>query len=1166
MKKIVRKSVTWLLIFGMVFTPLMTSIDLVSVNADETSDAVAILVQDAVDNADAAENHTDNNVKPVSDDSIAASGNADAAGAAAETFNTAAEEVSGMIDSMNESKAGDNGKGQLTKADNGVDTAAAAVEEANGLVDDANDAIDAAEEQKNTVLGLLEGAEEKKDDAIEAIDAVENKETGLKKIADDKLETADSAKETADNETSAALDAIEETLKNTLDTNLETETTDLQKAVKATEEASQQALDVASEQLENAKKALKDATDAANKASNDYYDLSKEELAALAGDAEKSARNANQAVKVAQAAVDAAKENEVIAEQKVETAQNALEKAREDAAAELAAYKEKIAEANALLADANEAREDVREAMEAANSAIQAAINAINNSQASVTTMNQLILAANTAIQTANAKIAALGKTNKANSLCEGILGDAQKNINNVSTRINQQADKLDAAEEAYDEAIKATGTAKENAEKAKEYSDSIDALIYGEDGMSGIFKELGDKTDADIEDIKALLATGKTVKEITENKEAADKAFEEADAKVTDADKEALKEKYAIDENGDFITDENGKLVTNDEYKALEEAAKEVTPAGYFKDGVELKEDEADYVDPGKALYKKGAADGYDQDKYIPSDAVAGEESALKLGADGRLYTETEYKWKEEGEEELPEKYQPLIRTIDFGKVKNKPTTKEIQARIEKQVNDFIDAYGKEVLGANNGTKHNTFDWDNKTVEYKNGNGSAAIVKFSFTTGSLYPEQASDKSWYVPCYIRISIINGNGEEQTAILTNYFKADKYDYDKGGELTDAAEEAQRELGERDKADENGRKENEEDLIEKQNDKKAADEDKDKYDNFDKLDDPDYKAALEAKQRIQAAKELAEQYQQAAENAQENLENDIENENKVAEEKAKAEQKVGAAKDKVKELQEELDALVESVKSVKKDAADDEVALDDNTKKKLNELNSELNNVINDLDDYTEDEIVEYGEKSNYDENDFEKLAAKLTAALKAANEVLEEEEEKLADAIEKRKEAEKIVEKIKEAAEKAKDAYSEAARRYFDKPDEGPAGGETPAAAEETPAFVFPTAGAASGVAGVRRNLVASTGDESEVVADTTGEKVEEPTIIEEEELPAAKEPAKKTTTIEEDELPAAPAPEKTPFPWWILLIIAAIALGYGGYKYYEKKKDEDKVA
>lgn len=194
------------------------------------------------------------------------------------------------------------------------------------------------------------------------------------------------------------------------------------------------------------------------------------------------------------------------------------------------------------------------------------------------------------------------------------------------------------------------------------------------------------------------------------------------------------------------------------------------------------------------------------------------------------------------------------------------------------------------------------------------------------------------------------------------------------------------------------------------------------------------------------------------------------------------------------------------------------------------------------------------------KKDIDFPTFKELAEKVLEA-----------KQKWEDAQEAAKDAEEAAKKATEDAKRAR-RYANGTQSVLDIFDayntpgkgEGPTGGET---FGEEP-FELPTAGATSAVAGVRRNLVADAGDAAgeEVVADTTGKKVEEPVIIEEEELPAAKEPAKKTTTIEENELPAAPAPEKTPFPWWILLIIAAIALGYGGYKYYEKKKDEDKVA
>lgn len=194
------------------------------------------------------------------------------------------------------------------------------------------------------------------------------------------------------------------------------------------------------------------------------------------------------------------------------------------------------------------------------------------------------------------------------------------------------------------------------------------------------------------------------------------------------------------------------------------------------------------------------------------------------------------------------------------------------------------------------------------------------------------------------------------------------------------------------------------------------------------------------------------------------------------------------------------------------------------------------------------------------KKDIDFPTFKELAEKVLEA-----------KQKWEDAQEAAKDAEEAAKKAAEDAKRARrdandtqsvldifDAYNTPGK------GEGPTGGET---FGEEP-FELPTAGAASAVAGVRRNLVADAGDAAgeEVVADTTGTKVEEPVIIEEEELPAAQQPAQSATTIEEEPLPEAKAPEKAGFPWWILLIIAALGLGYAGYKYYDKKKNEDKVA
>lgn len=177
--------------------------------------------------------------------------------------------------------------------------------------------------------------------------------------------------------------------------------------------------------------------------------------------------------------------------------------------------------------------------------------------------------------------------------------------------------------------------------------------------------------------------------------------------------------------------------------------------------------------------------------------------------------------------------------------------------------------------------------------------------------------------------------------------------------------------------------------------------------------------------------------------------------------------------------------------------------------------------------------------------------------------------------KVAAAEQRWKEADLFAKKAEEAAQKAKEAADKARKdanithNLYDDFISEKGGGEDSSETiigVDPMSAILPFAGAVTGVAGARRGraIVADAGEEKVV---DTGKKIEKKaTVIEEEKVPAAKTPAKKTTTIEDEEIPEAKAPEENGFPWWILILLAACALGYGGYKYYEKKKDEEKVA
>ncbi|MBR5930533.1 MAG: hypothetical protein IKS87_09300 [Lachnospiraceae bacterium] len=102
--------------------------------------------------------------------------------------------------------------------------------------------------------------------------------------------------------------------------------------------------------------------------------------------------------------------------------------------------------------------------------------------------------------------------------------------------------------------------------------------------------------------------------------------------------------------------------------------------------------------------------------------------------------------------------------------------------------------------------------------------------------------------------------------------------------------------------------------------------------------------------------------------------------------------------------------------------------------------------------------------------------------------------------------------------------------------------------------------ILPTAGAASAVAGVRVAAGDAADDEgaaAPAAAVEAPKAAEAPVTLEDETLPAAAE----ATTLEDDDLAGAQGVEEGAMMWWIwLLIVLAAAAGFGVYKYVENKK------
>lgn len=155
--------------------------------------------------------------------------------------------------------------------------------------------------------------------------------------------------------------------------------------------------------------------------------------------------------------------------------------------------------------------------------------------------------------------------------------------------------------------------------------------------------------------------------------------------------------------------------------------------------------------------------------------------------------------------------------------------------------------------------------------------------------------------------------------------------------------------------------------------------------------------------------------------------------------------------------------------------------------------------------------------------------------------------------------------EKEVERLEELVEKARKVVA-SIRLPQEEDDDTPVRPDDSTPGEDLPAGIdpmtvlLPTAGAASGVAGVRvADADAGEGEGEADAAETPAPAVEEnkQEVLEDADLPAAAEP----TTIEDDDLAGAQTVEEAASMWWIwLLVVLAVAAGFGVYKYVDNKK------
>lgn len=264
MKNVIRKITTWMLVFGMTFTPVLTSIDTVMANAGEETITITVgeqamdfttgnlndAAKTAVNEAQAADNCADtaeataNAAAGVAADAKAAADIAQAAATAAADAATEAVNLQNAINAINNAQVQgltreEYAKGLVASAETAVGAAnTAAANVTQGYTDaaqaatDANDAIDTLNSSIDTANAAIEGADGngganaaiteantelgKKDGLynalVAAVTAAENAGAdvtdGKIQVVKDKIDTAEASYSKADTDTQTEIDKI----------------------------------------------------------------------------------------------------------------------------------------------------------------------------------------------------------------------------------------------------------------------------------------------------------------------------------------------------------------------------------------------------------------------------------------------------------------------------------------------------------------------------------------------------------------------------------------------------------------------------------------------------------------------------------------------------------------------------------------------------------------------------------------------------------------------------------------------------------------------------------------------------------------------------------------------------------------------------------------------
>lgn len=469
------------------------------------------------------------------------------------------------IDKLLEKTAGSNGQGQVKNSEDTEKAAEKAigvkitVDENGQLVVDTSKTwdknLDSLDKKVESAKSEIGNAETEKKGAYNALKGVEdaigtaNKEigeaNGKKKIADtDTSKEQDEINKNAniDAETQEKLDNIASALEKVVVKD------DLDKAVAAASTAASDAAQVAGDKLTVAQGALAEATAAADDAEKHSTEYTRQQMVNAVNKARNAATGAKEAADLADQAVEAAKGKETEAKNAVDGAKGAVKKAQDDAADVLKDYKDTIDAINALITTANGSRAEAKQAMKEANDAIDAALELMTNDDITVEDAQKKVEAMRAAVKTADAAIKKVtdlipvpeptDKDERKNNAYYAAV-DRHKWTQQRLDALNGKTAELVVAKNNYDNALSAAQDATANKKKADDAVDEIDKLINGIAGEYMSFYDRWEKdADADINDLKALLTTGYTYKELNETADRLKNGVEQAEKNLVEENK----------------------------------------------------------------------------------------------------------------------------------------------------------------------------------------------------------------------------------------------------------------------------------------------------------------------------------------------------------------------------------------------------------------------------------------------------------------------------------------------------------------------------------------------------------------------------------------------------------------------------------------------------